>query len=250
MGTRHWTQEEIEKQVQEKNTDYRFKDYEGRMIGKITVGRFCGMRKGNSLWECHCACGKHYITSSGVLSSPLTRSCGCYRLAIIGKASITHGMANSTEFEIWCGIKKRCFNKNCKHFDDYGGRGVTMCQEWKDSFEAFFRDMGPRPSPRHTIDRYPNNDGNYELSNCRWTTKKEQANNRRSSRLITVGSETKTLTEWGESSGLGWSLIATRLNRGWPVKDAVSRPARVGNYKRKVRDEHGQPIASSSVSSV
>jgi AP2 domain len=90
----------------------------------------------------------------------------------------SHGLRHSPEYGIWCGIKKRCYNKNCRQYNDWGGRGIKVCDEWLNSFISFLEDMGPRPSPKHSIERI-NNSGNYEASNCKWATASEQASNRR-----------------------------------------------------------------------
>lgn len=133
-------------------------------------------------------------------------------------------MTYTPEYEIWCGVKKRCFNSKCKAYKDYGGRGVTMCPEWSDSFQAFYDHVGPRPSPDHEIDRFPDNNGNYEPGNVRWATVKQQCNNRRSNRLVTVNGITKTLMQWGEETGFGWAVIKSRLDRGFSDYDAVTTP--------------------------
>lgn len=241
MAKRHWTQEEIEKQVQAKPTHGRFKDLEGRIVGRITVGRYCGQSKyRESLWECWCKCGSHYICGSIILNNPKIQSCGCYHAETAGQSSVTHGMRRSTEYGIWAGIKKRCFNKKCRAYKDYGGRGITMCQEWVNSFEEFYGAVGKRPAPDMEIDRYPNNNGNYEPGNVRWATKKEQANNRRSSRLITIGNDTKTLSQWGESTGLGCGVIRARIANGWSQEDAVLTPL---HGKPKEQHKHGEPTS-------
>lgn len=227
MAKKQWTPEEIEKQVREKPTDRRFIDMEGRKLGRITVGRYCGRCLSGSRWECHCECGRVYITSYAVLKNPTNRSCGCYHDEVCGKATITHGMSRTPEFEIWLGIKDRCFCTTDHAYGDYGGRGITMHPTWVESFEQFYKDVGPRPSPQHTIDRYPNNNGNYEPGNVRWATKKQQANNRRSNRMITVNGVTKTLMQWGESTGFGWGVIKRRLDMGWDEESAVTTPVRV-----------------------
>jgi hypothetical protein len=232
MKSKQLTPEEIEKQVQPKPTDWRFRDLEGQRFNMVAVGRYCGRQGGHTLWECTCDCGKVYVTSKAVIVNPTNRSCGCHRDRVRGKSSITHGMTATAEYEIWCGIKKRCFNSNHRAYKDYGGRGITMLQRWADSFEEFLKDVGPRPLSDSEIDRYPDNNGNYEPGNVRWASPKEQANNRRSSRLITVNGKTKTLTQWGESSGLGWAVIKSRLDHGMPPDLAVCKPLRKGNYRR------------------
>jgi len=135
---------------------------------------------------CACKCGTTVEVDYYRVVSGQTKSCGCFtkeRLTLLNKARSTHGNApkdkssRSPEYRTWCDMKKRCNNENHKSFKYYGGRGIRVCDAWN-TFSAFLQDMGERPSALHTIDRV-NNDGNYELSNCRWATKKEQAGNRR-----------------------------------------------------------------------
>jgi len=162
-------------------------DITGMVFGRLTALHMTKRRQpsGRSvrLWKCLCECGNHTTVIQSSLRTGETTSCGC-RLRDVGPDSIryTHGHASkgnkSAEYRIWCGMKARCSNKNNKHYADYGGRGIAVCREWADSFSAFLAAMGPRPSPKHTVDR-KNNDGNYEPGNCRWATAKEQAANRR-----------------------------------------------------------------------
>ena len=105
-----------------------------------------------------------------------SKSCGCYQHEVQTK----HGMWKSTEYRVWAGMKQRCHNPACKHFLRYGGRGISVCQRWRDSFQDFLADVGRRPSMRHSLDRWPNNDGNYEPGNTRWATREEQRANTRS----------------------------------------------------------------------
>lgn len=130
-------------------------------------------------------------------------------------------------------MKNRCFNKNEPHYEDYGGRGITVCERWRDSFPDFLADMGPRPSNRHELDRHPNNDGNYEPGNCRWAIRKQQARNRRSNRFVTIGGVTKTLAEWSELSGLSIGTISRRVELGWPEDRWLVPPTRKAHNKCK-----------------
>ena len=135
----------------------------------------------------------------------------------------THGMSETSEYSTWCEMKKRCFNANNKRYKDYGGKGVTVCDRWKNSFENFFADMGKKPSSDYSIDRI-DNDGNYSAENCKWATPKEQANNRNSNRLITIACVTLTIAQWSKEMGFGYSVIGDRLKSGWSERDAVLIP--------------------------
>ncbi len=118
---------------------------------------------------------------------------------------------------IWANMKQRCLNPKDDKFKDYGGRGITVCREWLDSFEQFFADTGPRPELEYTLDRIDVN-GNYEPGNVRWATKREQANNRRVTPHLTLDGETLPLTEWAIRLGLSSATIRGRINRGWPIE--------------------------------
>jgi len=138
-----------------------------------------------------------------------------------------HGMSNTRVFKTWLRMIDRC--KNDRQ-GTYGKRGITVCQRWLDSFEAFYQDMGDPPSPGHSIDRYPDNDGNYEPSNCRWATKIQQARNTSRNTILTMGGKSKTLAEWSEITGIKEPTICVRLASGWSHERALSEPiqARVG----------------------
>lgn len=126
-----------------------------------------------------------------------------------------------SEYTIWLDMRRRCYDVRCKGFAYYGKRGITMCEAWRTSFAAFIADVGQRPSSDHQIDRI-DNDGNYEPGNVRWATRKEQCNNRRSSRLITFQGRTATLQAWADETGIGAPTIHCRLKAGWSVELALT----------------------------
>jgi hypothetical protein len=161
----------------------------GLRFGRLVV-KARGERKASSTqatWICQCDCGNVCTVIGQVLRLGHTQSCGCIHSEMVAarnRKNKTHGLTINgitPEYRAWSALKNRCYNKSNKDFRKYGGRGISVCQRWADSFMAFFEDMGPRPSKRHSIDRI-NNDGNYEPGNCRWATPKEQVNNRRCSR--------------------------------------------------------------------
>lgn len=139
---------------------------------------------GAVIWFCQCICGKTKLVASNELSSGLVRSCGCLHIESArrqGLASRTHGdrtnRRRTPEYRAWDSMKQRCLNPNTDNYADYGGRGITICPSWL-NFSAFLADMGRKPSPSHSLDRI-DVDGNYQPTNCRWATPKEQANNTR-----------------------------------------------------------------------
>lgn len=144
-----------------------------------------------------------------------------------------HGHARhgkqTPEYITWFGIINRCLCQTGSSYKKYGAKGIKVCQRWRDSFLAFLEDMGPKPSPEHSIDRFPNQSGHYEPSNCRWATKEEQMNNRRSNRRIKVGGETLTLAQLARRVGIRSSTIAYRLNNGWSLEAAISTTPNHGN---------------------
>lgn len=138
---------------------------------------------------------------------------------------ITHGCAKSTEYTAWTHMIERCYSPNNKHFSDYGGRGIIVCEQWKSSFANFLADVGLKPSPRHSLDRIDNN-GHYEPGNVRWATKTDQTRNRRSTRLVTYQNRTQCLWAWSEELGKNYQTLYFRLNSGWTVERAFTHPVR------------------------
>jgi hypothetical protein len=136
--------------------------------------------------------------------------------------STTHGMHRTPEYRAWQKMRQRCSNPKCQRYDRYGARGIRVCERWR-SFEAFFEDMGHRPSPRHSLDRI-DNDGNYEPGNCRWATRAEQNRNRGDNRLVTFGGLTMTVAEWARTVGVHVRTLYCRLANGWSIEDSLTKP--------------------------
>jgi len=149
-----------------------FVDLTSQRFGKLVVIERVQNQRHQPMWKCQCECGSTPIIRGAQLRSGITRSCGCLKTK--------HGMSKSYLYKCWQQMKQRCTNFNSEDWRDYGGRGITVCERWLDSFENFYEDMGHRPTSNHSIDRIDNN-GNYEPSNCRWATASQQQFNKRCS---------------------------------------------------------------------
>jgi len=160
-------------------------DLTGRRFGKLVALRIREPRGRRMVWICQCDCGKTSEVMSAQLTFGKTRSCGCLIGEGCRKRLTTHGMTRSPENRIWRVMKSRCSNKRFHAYRYYGGRGIKVCERWA-LFVNFFADMGPRPSPTHSLDRIDSN-GNYEPGNCRWADKFTQANNRRRKSPLGIG---------------------------------------------------------------
>jgi len=191
-----------------------FQDLTGQPFGRWTVERqgptgYLGGRK----WWCRCQCGARDIIEENSLLSGHSTSCGCAKAERFLRMIQSHGQSRTPEYRIFTAIKQRCTNPKNEAYKNYGGRGITV--EWE-SFEAFFADMGPRPSPKHTVERV-NNNGPYARGNCTWALRKEQSNNMRTNRLIVYQDHIYTLSQLAEHLGLSKSGLRNRLARGTPL---------------------------------
>ena len=197
-------------------------DLTGSRFGRLEVlhRHSENTKLGFPIWVCLCSCGNKSLVQGNHLRSGATESCGCLHREISIRANTSHGKTHFAEYRIWSGMKTRCCNENNPAYPYYGGRGITICDEWKESFETFYRDMGPRPSPKHSIDR-KNNDLGYSKENCYWATKKEQANNRRNSILYEFDGDRKTLTEWCSELGLCYNTTYYLLSKNLSFEDAI-----------------------------
>lgn len=200
-------------------------DIAGVVFGKLTADVMVGVNKfGKSLWRCACECGGYSEVPIGSLRSGMTTSCGCYgreaaraRCAEQAIRGTIHGHkragGGSPEYASWRAMHIRCLNPKHKAYHRYGGRGIVICDQWR-TFENFLADMGLRPTLAHELDRWPNNDGNYEPGNCRWATTREQSRNRSDNRPIPTPEGTMFLCDAAELSGLGKSTLRARWVRG------------------------------------
>lgn len=202
-------------------------DIIGRTFGKLTVIRNAGRTKSrNYLVECKCECGKRVIVQKGNLMAGVTKSCGCLRSEMIKQKNTIHGYASRQNirptYHSWIGMKNRCNNINTKDYRLYGLRGITICEQWKNSFKNFLEDMGEKPEGL-SIERI-DNDKDYSPENCKWATPTEQARNSRQNKHITYHGETKCLIEWAECLGIKYGTLQTRLYRNPNIERAFTKP--------------------------
>lgn len=180
---------------------------------------------GHVQWSCLCDCGNEVVVVVGALRSGNTKSCGCLNRETTiqrNKDAATHGMSRTPVYQAWNAMIQRCENINDSHYPDYGARGITVCESWK-TFENFYADMGDKPSDAHSIDRVRNGEG-YSPSNCCWATATEQANNRRSNRLLVFNGEEMTASVLAKRYGINVQTFYYRLDAGWTVEDAINKP--------------------------
>lgn len=200
-------------------------DLRGQRFGRLTAIERAENRGHHVRWRCVCDCGGETVTATDNLTSRHTTSCGCHMREIARAKELRHGawangQRGTREWNSWAAAKGRCCNPNNAAFSDYGGRGITMCDRWRDSFEAFLADMGKCP-PGLTLDRR-DNDGPYSPENCRWATRREQATNYRRNVRYVVDGESLTLVEISERFGVNEATLRNRLyNMNWPIERAI-----------------------------
>lgn len=211
----------------------RFIDISNQTFNRLTVIRPDGHDQWRSqIWECVCICGNKTRLTGTAIRTNKVKSCGCLQV----EASTSHGMTGTPEYRSWVGMNARCYTLTNKRYPLYGGRGIGVCQRWRDSFEAFLADMGPRPSAGYSIDRIDNN-GNYEPTNCRWATQQQQCNNRRTNVRYTAHGLTMTIAEWSRHLGIGIMTIRKRLIYGFSHDKVFSdKNVRYGSILRTKKE--------------
>lgn len=208
-------------------------DLTGMKFGRLTVleessSLVSPKGKKSTTWKCRCECGQVVCVRTELLRNGKTRSCGCLNSEVAFNKSMTHGRSNTHIYDIWCGMISRCKNKN---YENYGGRGICVCDEWKGEhgFENFYKwamedgYVEGKKRSEQSLDRIDVN-GNYCPENCRWTSYLEQQNNRRNNKLIEYKGEIRTLAEWCRELGIGYSKTELRLKRGWGIDEAFEKP--------------------------
>jgi hypothetical protein len=211
----------------------------GKKYNLLTILKDLGTRKYGGSKKCtatfvlaECECGKQFEVRLHSIRSNQTISCGCLLRSSYHKYGIkikNHHKSRTKDHNRWWGMITRCYNKNRDTYKEYGGRGIIVCEEWKQSFDKFIEDMGYPPTEKHTLERIDNN-GNYCKENCTWSTMKEQARNRRNSIKIEYNGDCLSLPEWCEKLNLNYKLIGARLLKGWSFERAISTPKRNANH--------------------
>lgn len=197
-------------------------DLTGKRFNKLVVlRRFENAKGGIARWECKCDCGKTTIVRSSNLASGAVKSCGC----LIHEKHNTHHLSKHPICRIWYSVRKRCYSRTAKEYVWYGKRGITMCDEWRNDFLSFYKwSLEHGYKDGLSIDRIDNNKG-YSPDNCRWTTPKEQANNRRSCIVFTHNGETMNLMQWCKKLNLPYKIVHSRLYKSkWNFERAITEP--------------------------
>lgn len=185
-------------------TGPKFIDRTGQRVGRWVVEGYAGVSNGRlHYWRCRCECGAVENIYTTNLSAGDTLDCGCSK----------RKLHDEPLYAVWCAMKQRCTNPNDAGFHRYGGRGITVCERWQASFYNFEEDMGPKPSPKHSVERLDNN-GPYSPENCAWRTMKEQCKNKRSNVLVEHNGKKITVKQLSEETGLPYSTLLARANAG------------------------------------
>jgi hypothetical protein len=195
---------------------------EGQRFGRLIVLRHADRRR---FWVCRCDCGNEREIFSSSLIQGETASCGCLRHERWVARRTKHGMAKTREWNAWHRMLGRCYDPKNISFANYGGRGIQVCPDWRHDFSRFYADIGPAPSPDHSLDRIDTN-GHYEPGNCRWATRAEQMRNKRSNCMLEIDGRRMTVAEWARKYGVPHQRVRERLSYGWTPIDALTRPPR------------------------
>lgn len=208
----------------------KFIDLTGQKFGRLTVIDYHHSNNG-AYWLCKCSCGNESVVSGRSLRYGTTKSCGCGSKEQARKNCEKHRqsghlLSHTPIYQTWKNMKRRCYSETNKRYANYGGRGIIVCDEWLHDFQAFYDwAIANGYCEGLTIDRI-NVNGNYEPSNCRWATHKEQANNQTRNHYITHNGETKTLKQWSEALNIPYGVLQHRVNRGWSMEKIKDTPVR------------------------
>ena len=208
-------------------------DITGQKFGRWIVLKFAYRKHGNIYWECKCECGMQKNIQGYSLLSGDSKSCGCLRAE--NPNGVTHNMGHTRLYNIWSKMKGRCLNKKNNQYYLYGGRGLLVYDRWNkfenfrdDMYKSYLKHVKQFGEKETTIDRFPDNNGNYCPENCRWATKKEQSNNRRTNRPISYNGKILNISQFAKQYNIKYSTLLLRINSGWDIEKALklspSRP--------------------------
>lgn len=203
-------------------------DLSGKQFERLKVVEYAGNTKhGEAQWVCECKCGTKKIIGGGKLRKGITKSCGCLAAEMSRERKKVHGKKGTRIYRIWAGMIQRTTNPKNNEYHLYGERGIRICEEWRNSFEAFAKWADKNGYANNlTIDRKDNDKG-YEPDNCRWITQREQHRNKRSNHCLTYKGVTKTLTEWAEDRKIGKETLRYRIEKmGWTTEKALETPVK------------------------
>lgn len=216
----------------------KINDLTGRRFGRLRALSYCGRKNGRTLWRCVCDCGNYSIVGYSNLINGVTRSCGCLEKENFEKSILTHSNRKSADsgwygelashplYSSWQSMLNRCYNKRAKSYNDYGGRGIRVCDRWlpeNKGFQMFVEDMGARPTDRHTIDRIDVN-GDYSPENCRWATVFQQSTNKRKSVYVYYSGYRIPLLVLCEKLGLNYWTVAHQVIKGFDINEIIKHP--------------------------
>lgn len=203
----------------------KLKDITGQKFGKWTVLEHKEKRGQAHYWLCKCECGNTAIVRGGSLAQGTSKSCGCVGRQKTIERSTKHGGYGTRLYRIWDDMKARCYNHNSISYPNYGAKGITVCEEWK-NFKTFMDwALANGYNDKLTIDRIDYNKG-YTADNCRWITMMEQSNNRSNNHYITYNGETLTMAQWARKLNISYNLLCQRMSRGWTFEKAILTPKR------------------------
>lgn len=193
----------------------------GQKFGRLTVVSFHYIKNKRDFYLCKCDCGREKTVCKTELKRGKVKSCGCLKAEYVSKAVSKHKMSHSRIYRTWTNMKARCYERKLSGYKDYGGRGITVCDEWKNNFMAFYNwAMANWYKDNLTIDRI-NVNGNYEPSNCRWATQAEQNRNKRTIIFITYKGITLCVSQWAKKLGIKTVTLRARLKKGWSIDKAL-----------------------------
>lgn len=196
-------------------------DLTGQQFGRWTAISKSPKPSRNALWVCRCSCGTVREVLSTHLRSGRSQSCGCMRRERLREAWTTHGMSRSREYESWKQAKQRCHNPNNPQYPEWGGKGITMCPEWRNDFQTFYAHIGPCPEGL-TLDRI-DNAGNYEPGNVRWATRKQQIRNRKNTVMLEHAGERLSASDWAERLGVSAGRLKRHVRNGGTLEPFIAK---------------------------